>query len=217
MTRRALIVGASPAVAGAGFYSRLLGEAGLVVAADAAGEWCVGLGRVPDVVEGDFDSSRSGAVARLRAAGAAVYEHPADKDVSDLDLCVARARACGAGEVAFTAVTGGRADHWLAALGTIGRAADLEAVVFEPGLTGYAVSGLGRRRVELDLIAGAVFSVLALAPSRGVSIHGAAFSLDDAVLEPLSSLGVSNRALGGPVEIVLDEGVLLVLVPSVTE
>lgn len=120
------IVGASPAADDRDFYRALLAGSEAVIAADAAGEWCVALGRVPDLTIGDFDSAADGAVARLVAAGSRVVELPAEKDVSDLDAALERARRLGAQAVTFTAAFSDRIDHTLAALGTVLSAADLE-------------------------------------------------------------------------------------------
>jgi thiamine pyrophosphokinase len=115
----ALVVGAAPATGAEVYYRALLGTYDLVVAADAAGEWCASLGRVPGVVIGDFDSSADGAADRLGAAGALVIRLPRDKDVSDLDAAVDAAIDHGATNVTLTAAFTGRIDHTLCAFGSL--------------------------------------------------------------------------------------------------
>jgi thiamine pyrophosphokinase len=117
----ALVVGAAPATGAEVYYRALLGTYDLVVAADAAGEWCASLGRVPGVVIGDFDSSADGAADRLGAAGALVIRLPRDKDVSDLDAAVDAAIDHGATNVTLTAAFTGRIDHTLCAFGSLTR------------------------------------------------------------------------------------------------
>lgn len=207
----ALVVGAAPAPDAGGFYRRLVAEAAAVVAADAAGEWCVALGRVPDVAAGDFDSAAPGAVERLRAAGAEVVEAEADKDESDLDIAVAAALGRFGPPLTLTAAFSGRMDHTLASFGALVRAG-AGARVREPGWSAWAVHPGSPVKVVLD--AGAVFGVLAPAGAAGVTVTGARWPLAAARLEPLSSLGVSNEADGGLVAVSCEDGVVLVVVPS---
>lgn len=208
----ALIVGAAPAAGRETFYRALLAEAGFVIAADAAGEWCASLGRVPDVVVGDFDSSRPGAAERLREAGARVVTLDVRKDVSDLDACVDEARALARTPLTFAAAFEGRPDHTLAAFGAVCRAsAGGRAVVREPSWTAYALEG-GDDALVLDLAPGTTFSVIAPAGARGVSLSGGSWPLDSVALEPLSSLGLSNVAISNVV-VEVEDGVVLVIVP----
>lgn len=207
-----LIVGAAPRAGEEGFYGSLLPAYRVVIAADAAGEWCVARGRRPDVVVGDFDSAAAGAVARLRAAGCRVVEIPRVKDVTDLDAALTEARAMGVSRIDFCAAFEDRVDHTLASLGTMLRAADLGARVIEPGWSAWALDGRTNPRVELALADGATFSVLSPGGAAGVTVTGADYPLDDARVGALSGLGVSNVARGeGAVVVSVGSGVLLVI------
>jgi thiamine pyrophosphokinase len=207
--KQTLVVGAAPLPGRDAFYRELLSAADHVVAADAAGEWCVALGRVPDAVVGDFDGSRAGAACRLEAQGATVEVHPMEKDSTDLDLAIAYARRTWRVPVAITAAFTSRFDHTLAALGALVRAGD-EASVREPGWSAW----LSResRGVRLELAAGVVVSVVALVPEVRVTIDGAAWPLHDAVLPLLSGLGVSNRSVGGHLTVTATNGIVAIIV-----
>lgn len=203
-----LIAGAAPAPDAEPFYRALLASYEIVIAADAAGEWCVGLGRVPDATVGDFDSSVSGAPARLASLGSEVVTAPAAKDESDLDLCVAFARASGASDVAFTACTGGRLDHTLAALGTVLECADLSGRVLEPGMTCRAL-GPGRHVVAME--PGTTFSAIAPAGAEGVSLEGGEYALANGSLPAMSSLGLSNVSTASEVVVNVGSGTVLLI------
>jgi thiamine pyrophosphokinase len=208
-----LVVGAAPAPNGEAFYRALLGDCDMVVAADAAGEWCVSLGRVPDIAIGDFDSAVQGAADRLRAAGASVVQLPRAKDLSDLDAAVDTAIAEGAEALTLTAAFTARVDHTLGAFGSLARAgARIRADAREPGWTALVVSA--SRPVSIDLAAGTLFSVLSPTSVSGVTITGARFPLHASDLDPLSSRGLSNEALGGNVCVRVTEGILLVVVQA---
>jgi thiamine pyrophosphokinase len=207
----AVVVGAAPATDAGGFYRSLLGTFDLVVAADAAGEWCVSLGRVPDIAIGDFDSAADGAADRLQAAGALVIRLSRDKDVSDLDAAVEVAIDRGATAVTLTAAFTGRADHTLSAFGSLARAAArASADARDPGWTATATTP--DRPFAAELAAGTLFSVLSPKGAGGVTITGASFPLDGHDLGSLSSHGVSNEASGGTVRVAVTAGVVVVFV-----
>ena len=208
----ALVVGASPEPGGRPFYRELLGRADLVVAADAGSEWCVGLGLVPHLAVGDFDSAALGAAERLRAAGTRVLEHPRAKDDSDLDLAVAAALAQGASSITLCACFGGRLDHTLASLGTLVRAAESAAAdVQEPSFAVWAVEGPSRPSIGLSMEPGATFSVFAVGETSGVVVEGGTFRLEGGVLPPLSSLGLSNVASHSRVSVSVAAGSVVVI------
>lgn len=211
MTMSALVVGAAPLRGSEAFYRDLLTQYGLVVAADAAGEWCVGLGRVPDVTVGDFDSAAEGACERLEAAHSRVVVFPVHKDRSDLDLCVREARSLGATEVAFAAAFTGRTDHTLAALGSVLACGDLDAMVREPDWTAWTVGGGGACVRRIPLSPGATFSIISPAGASGVSIDGGSYPLVNGELGPLSSFGLSNTATGNGVVVTVATGCALVM------
>lgn len=212
---RAVVAGAAPRAGADDFYRTVLASADIVVAADAAAEWCVALGRVPDAAVGDFDSSADGAPQRLRALGVDVVEYPPAKDDSDLELAVGEARRRGATMLTITAASSLRPDHTLATIGVLAAAADIAAEIAEPDFTAWALSGDGRSGVRLAGPAGAVVSVFAVsAAARGVTLDGLRYSLRDAVLEPLSGHGLSNELTGAVASIDVAEGRLLVISPG---
>lgn len=204
-----LVAGAAPIPGAERFYRALLAEADHVVAADAAGEWCVGLGRVPDVVVGDFDSASEGAAERLATAGAQVVAVSVDKDETDLELAVEVARVRFGLPVVITAAFTGRLDHTLASLGTLERAG-AGACVREPGWSAWLCTR--EEPFAATLQPGTPLSLLAPAGASGVSVHGTKWPLNGEYLEPLSGRGVSNEALGGHVDVSVGEGLLLVIV-----
>jgi thiamine pyrophosphokinase len=208
----ALVVGASPEAGGAAFYRDLLVQAGLLVAADAGAEWCVALGRTPDLAVGDFDSAETGAPARLRSLGVEVQEHSAAKDASDLDLAVSAAIARGASRLTLTACFGGRLDHTLASLGSLMRASvGLAADVQEPSFAAWAFEAPARSGISLSVEPGGTLSVFSLGSAVGVTVRGGTFPLDDATLDPLSSRGLSNIASGTRFSVSASEGSVVVI------
>jgi len=206
--REVLVVGAAPVPHSDAFYRELLASAPAVVAADAAGEWCAMLGRVPDVVVGDFDSAGLEAVDRLERLGARVERHPKDKDVTDLELAVAAARERWALPVCLTAAFTDRFDHTLAALGLVLRAG-ADARIVEPSWRAWPC--MAGAPLRLTLARGTTYSLLALERCEGVEAMGGRWRLHDTILEPLSGRGVSNEATEAELQISVRYGSLLVI------
>lgn len=204
-----LVVGAAPVAGEDAFYRDLLAGAAHVVAADGAAEWCVSLGRLPDVAIGDFDSAEQGAPRRLRALGCEVVEHSPDKDETDLDLAVQEALRRFGGPVEITAAFTLRLDHTLAAFGTLLDAGP-GAHAVDPGWR--ATIAMAHRAVTIHLAPGAPFSVLSLGEATGVDIVGARWPLVGSALSPFSGRGISNEAGGGAVTVRCASGALLVIV-----
>lgn len=207
----AFIVGAAPVHGAEEFYREMLAGSPLVVAADAGAEWCVALGRVPDIAVGDFDSSSAGAVERLRDAGASVIEHPASKDSTDLDLALLSAREAGASSATFTAAFTARLDHTLAALGTLRDAADLAGRIVEPGFDAWLLAEGARESLTLDGRPGMLVSVIALERAGGVCLTGLRYGLQEADLDTMSGLGIGNEMALDVATIRLRAGALLVV------
>lgn len=211
----ALVCGAAPEPHAEAYYRSLLADADLVITADAASEWAAGLGRLPDVAVGDFDSAVPGAPDRLRDAGVEVVEYPAAKDLTDLDLALAEARARGVARVTFTAASSLRLDHTLAALGVLASAADLGGALAEPTVAAWAIDAACRPSIELGGPAGAIVSTFALSgEAQGVTLTGLRFRLYAATLAPLSGLGISNELVAERAVIGVTHGRLLVLSPG---
>jgi thiamine pyrophosphokinase len=171
-------------------------------------------------VTGDLDSLAPSQAQELRARGSAFEVFPADKDITDLDLALMsltkEALASGSPvHVVATAVTGGRLDHTLSALGGLARSSEsLDIDIVEPDLLGWVLHSRRRSRVQLAA-AGATVSLIAPIAPAIVSCSGMKWPLDQHELVPLESLGVSNVVIAPYADIQVDEGVLLVLAQDV--
>jgi thiamine pyrophosphokinase len=209
----ALVVGAAPAsgAAALAYYRRLLAGAPAIVAADAAGEWCVGLGRAPDLVVGDFDSAQPGASERLAAAGSLIEQHSEAKDETDLDLAITAALRRFGPPAVLTAAFSERLDHTLAAVGSLLRAG-VGARALEPFWSASPVHP--GHPLALDIEAGTVVSLVAPGGAAGVTITGVRWELHDARLTSLSGLGISNAASGGRVSVSCAHGGLVLFVTN---
>lgn len=188
----------------------------LVIAADSGLAGAHALGRRVDLVVGDFDSVDPGMLEAAEAAGAHVERHPQEKDATDLELALEAARARGARHVTVVGGHGGRLDHFLA------NALLLASERFE-GLevdawVGTARVVVVRDHAELHGAPGSLCTLLALGGiARGVTTAGLRYPLDDDVLLPGSSRGVSNELLAPVASVSVRTGTLLAIQPSSLE
>lgn len=215
--RSALIVGSAPVEDRGEHYGRLIRNSELLIAADGGAVTCLRFGRVPDVCVGDFDSISTETLERVSALGGEIRRFPTAKDVSDLDLAVDVAREWPVRTVNVIAAFSGRLDHTLAALGTLARAADLQARADEGTWVGYALCAGTRDSLVLAESPGTVLSVIAVDDTATVSITGVRYPLDRGLLPALSSLGLSNVAAEPVQRLAISAGRVIVIVNKATE
>ena len=210
-----IITGGSPLVDGT--RDHLPGDGPLdrfVIAADSGLDHALAAGIHPDLVVGDLDSVSAAGIAWARGAGVPIEVHPADKDLTDTQIALAAAWSRQIPNVLLVSGGGDRLDHSISALTTLGhpslggcrsvRAFWGTALVHVLHAPGYW---------ELDSADGTTFSLLALhGECTRVTLEGARWPLTDAVIEPASSLGVSNVS-DGSTRISVGSGVLTLIVP----
>ncbi len=190
-----------------------MGDWEWVVAADSGLDHAYGLDLEVDLVVGDLDSVTSASLDRATASGVAVQRHPRDKDATDLALALDAAVERGASELVVVGVGGGRPDHELANL----------LLLAAPGYAGVDVEArtaaarftvVRSRPCRLQGRPGDVVTLLPVhGPARGVRTEGLRWSLDDDVLEPGSTRGVSNELSQPVASVVVGAGVVLAVQP----
>lgn len=207
----ALLICSSSGDGSAELVRGLAPRADVVIAVDGGGSVALAAEVAPDVVLGDFDSLAPGDLRRLELAGATLVRFPADKDETDLELALRHAADLGATAVTLTSAAGGRLDHLLAVVGSVIAHVDLAFDWVEPEFCAWAVAAGARDRLAVGG-SGAIISLIAPS-SATVSVHGVKWPLEDAVLDSLSSLGVSN-IVDGEATISVTSGAVLVIAPQ---
>ena len=172
-----------------------------VLCADGGWELARRAGVTPDCVLGDFDSSDA-------PAGVTVRRFPREKDDTDTMLCLKQGLAMGFDDFWIVGGFGGRLDHTLANLQTLHYAA-LRGARAQMRDGGAWASAVCRGQVRVPNLGGG-FSVFALDERcAGVSIRGAKYQVEDAVLSNAFPLGVSNAFAGDEALVSVKEGTLL--------
>ncbi len=188
------------------------GTPDLVIAAngglDAARRW----GLRVDAVVGDLDSAGEAALEWADRCGAVVEAHPADKDMTDLELAMARVLE-QVDAVHVVLPPGGRLDHAVTNLAVLASprwaALEVSATVGEAHVTVVR----GRRRLRGEV--GELLSLLAVGgPALVASTSGLLFPLAEEALSPTSGRGTSNVIVATPPTVDVVEGVLLAIRPT---
>lgn len=179
-----------------------------VIAVDGGLAHLDAIGRKPDVAMGDFDSL--GYVPK----GMRVARFSSNKDKSDMELALDRAKSRRFDDVYVYGGLGGRLDHTLANL-------QLFALFSERGLYVTAIDEdtavafiTGPDVFELPAVETGTVSVFSMSDhAEGVFERGLKWELDDATLTNRTSLGLSNELKGEAVMIGVEEGTLAIFVP----
>ncbi|HET6715276.1 MAG TPA: thiamine diphosphokinase [Actinomycetota bacterium] len=191
-------------------------DGALVIAADVGLAEANRLGVAVDLLVGDLDSVDPVDLEAFEDAGGEVRRHPEDKDATDLELAITDAIVAGAGRLLVVGGDRGRLDHLLA--NAVLLASPRHAAVEVDAIFGATRLHVVRGRRELVGVPGELISLFALGgPAHGVRAFGVRWPLDGAVLEPGSSLGVSNRFVTERAVIEVRDGVVLAIRPGVED
>lgn len=182
----------------------------VVIAADAGLDHARAAGLAVAVAVGDMDSVSPEALAAAEQSGTRIERHPADKDQSDLELALELAARL-ADRVIVIGAAGGRLDHLIGNL-TVLASPQWSGVDIEAWLSNAQAVVVHHHRV-LDVEPGATVSLFALGGPARVTATGLAWPLNDEILDPLTSRGVSNQATTRSPELSVSEGVVLAVIP----
>ncbi|MGI5893643.1 MAG: thiamine diphosphokinase [Candidatus Merdivicinus sp.] len=202
---KCFIFGAGPIESLEFIRAELPSDPYILIAADGGLRHTTALGLVPDVIIGDMDSVQEEDVP----TGAILY--PSRKDDTDMMLAVKKGLALGAREFYLFGGMGGRFDHTYANIQTL-------AYLTEYNAHGWLMDENHRICILQDDAMTLspdyrYLSVFAYGGScSGVTITGAGYNLENAVLTPSFPLGVSNyHAPGETMRVSVQNGSLLII------
>lgn len=185
-----------------------LDKATLVIAANGGLKHVLALKLRPDTLIGDLDSANEELLRQARMAGAAILEHPADKDETDLELALNYAAEKNPAEIFILAAFGGRLDQML---GNV-------QLLAHPRLANRSVKLVDARQSawlvrDETTIRGKQGDTLSLIPLGGDvrigSTVGLRWPLSDDVLEFGKARGISNVMTGDRAAVAVSSGLLL--------
>ena len=179
----------------------------LCIAADGGYQNAKKLGHPVHVAVGDFDS-----FPRERIAdGIELVELPAEKDLTDSQVCIETAIARGADEIILIGGLSGRLDHTLANLSIL---QDLHA----RRVLGYITDGANRARFIRSsgaIIMKSEYKYLSLIAvdetCKGVSIKGCKYEMKNQPIHRRLQFAVSNEIVGNCALVSVKKGGLYVI------
>jgi len=195
------------------FYAEWAERADILVAADGAAAFLIGLGRSPDVVVGDLDSLSDGGLAALAELGVPVRRFPERKDQTDGELAVDEALARGAGEIVLAGGLGSL-DHTLGHLAILRRLASrgVSARLIAPELTVRVF--VAPAEFSLQTPPRTRVSLVALACDAVVTLQGMEYVLRREVLACDTCRGLGNSVAGEAPWARVHRGTVAVLVAA---
>lgn len=207
--KRFVVLGASPQIPSDELLSAAIKPDSLVIFADggASLEKSCPPG-TPFAFVGDCDS------ASVLPDNCMRVMLPREKNQSDLEAAVDLAIENGADEVLLLGCTGGRLDHFVAAVGVLEKAAakcQRAFLIDENNLMFYQDSG----NIRYPDLGYDYFSVIPLDEKLiGVSLSGLKYTLDDDTLRRNASIGVSNEFLQESAYVSIRRGAALIIYSS---
>lgn len=188
---------------------RAVAGARWILAADGGAAHLRALGVLPHRVIGDLDSMDPETLAWLEEGGVSIERHPVDKDATDLELALARARDLG-GPIRVFGAWGSRLDQTVASL----------LLLAHPRWAGWDVRFLGADREAFVIrgegwIEGEPGDRVSLIPlmgdAEGVTLEGLFYPLQEGTLPFGATLGISNRMTAPRARVRVRRGLLLVI------
>ena len=176
----------------------------LVIAADGGLRHTRALGITPQIVLGDFDSMDD------TPAGAEI--HPVEKDDTDAMLAIKRGLELGCTDfVLYGSLDGPRLEHTVANFQALQYLADRGARGSLVGLQ-QVVTLIKNEKLQLPARFEGYLSVFCHgADAAGVGLENLYYNVENAALTAGFPLGVSNRFVGKPAAVSVEQGSLLLI------
>jgi len=182
----------------------------ILIAADGGARHCRRLGLTPHFIVGDFDSLEPGELQAFQDTGVVIFQHPARKDFTDLELALRHARSLGVAEILILGGLGARWDQTLAnLLLPASQALCCARITLVDGAQEIHLLR-GGEQLELQGDPGDIVSLIPLkGDAVGVATGGLEYPLAGETLFFGSTRGVSNVLLAEPAWVSLQGGLLL--------
>ena len=177
----------------------------IVIAADGGYKYLQRAGIKPDIVIGDFDSLGKA------PEGEKIIRLKPEKDVTDTYAAVSEGIKCGYSRFNIYGASGGRIEHTLANIQLIASLAEknMQASIFD-GST--VITAITAKTLRFDSAYNGYISIFAHSDKcTGVCLRGLKYPLENAELNNLFPLGVSNEFLGVESEIVIGNGTAIIV------
>lgn len=184
-----------------------------IIGADSGMEFMRRVGLKPDMIIGDFDSVASETLAYFKEQTGIIFkELNPMKDDTDTEFAIRQAIGLGAKEITALGATGTRLDHVLGNVALLGiglqEQVDIQLVDAHNRIR-MIDTPLKLKKAEQF---GGFVSLLPYAGEvKGVTLKGFKYPLENYTMGSFSSLGISNEIVENQAEILLKDGILVVI------
>ena len=177
-------------------------------AADSGGGICRKAGLMPEYLIGDFDSICEKDKKWFLSNGTEIIQHPAEKDLTDYQICLKTAAEKGKKNVIVTGGWGGRFDHAYSNLFSAlwGKEFGVRVICLadENESLFYVYEG---ESIEISFkVMPYAFSLIALESLSVVSINGAKWNLSYSQINQKHPYAISNKPENNSIKIDVHEG-----------
>ena len=184
----------------------LLRESDFIIAADGGTRHALALGLTPNIIIGDLDSLN---VERL-TFNAEIIQSPADKNETDLELAIQHALTLNPEQIIIAAALGGRLDQTLANIALVSNVQrSTSNVRLDDGIEEvffcrdeYTIKGTSGDIISLIPWQGEV---------TGIVTTGLKWTLQNEILYPQKTRGISNEMMNDTATIQIKSGLLLII------
>jgi thiamine pyrophosphokinase len=181
-----------------------------IIGVDGGTRHALALGLLPSVVIGDLDSLSAANLHSLEEQDVDIIQYPADKDKTDLELALAYAVDVGCKQIILVAAFGGRLDQTLGNLSLL-TDPDLGSVDVRAD-DGVEEVFFARKQTQID---GRIGDIVSLIPWHGdvkiTRTEGLRWSLQNEILFPYKTRGISNELIAEKAQIEIESGLLLIV------
>ncbi len=186
----------------------LLRHDDFIIAADGGTRHALALGRMPNILIGDLDSVTDEERGKMKESNVEVFQFPADKNETDLELAIQHALTLNPQEVIIIGALGGRLDQ---TLGNIALIIDHSSFIIslDDGLEEVFFCS------EHSQINGNSGDIISLLPWQGevtdIITTGLKWPLQNETLYPNKTRGISNEMTGNIATVQIKSGLLLIV------
>lgn len=181
-----------------------------IIAADKGSECLYKYNIVPDLLLGDFDSTKKEILDNMKLQAKEVLEFPPEKDYTDTEIAIIEAVKRGADKIYLFGATGSRIDHMLGNIGLLLKTQRKGVIlkIIDDNNKLY----LAKKKMTLIGKYGENISFHALSEKvTNFKIKGAKYNLENYDMSLLDPRAICNEFIDTPIEISYEEGELLIL------
>ena len=182
-----------------------------IIGADGGCNHLFKMNITPNYIVGDLDSIKREIIEYYENKNVTFKRYPSHKDETDSEICIYLAKLLGADEIDIFATLGGRIDHTLANIGLMNY---IKENNMKPRIltSEEEILMVKNETINLKGKKGDTISVISInGESKGVTLKKLEYPLDNATVNHLSPLGISNVMLEDECIISIKDGCALII------